>query len=88
MLDLNHLQVVYRSRTATHICFVLPNREYVVNIYMSEHRVHAYVYHDVSNKQMVDFAIDKKKSPHWEDLLHQFCELAVKKFPKEVRYRR
>lgn len=86
-LDLSHLRVAYRVNTKTHVSFSLPDRRHCVEIYMSEHSVHCKVYEDHSLRIKQDFALWKKKTPDWENLLHQFCELAVKKYPKELQHK-
>lgn len=85
MLDLSHLRIhTFRARTRDHISYVLPDGKHVVDLYFSDISVHCYIREDFSAKEVLKFPIIKSKSPHWADLVHQFCELAHKNFPKPL----
>lgn len=86
MLDLSHLRVVYQARTSDYIRYMLPDNLHCVEIYLSKYSVTCYVREDMSSREKVRFPITKDKAPHWEDLVHQFCELAHKNFPKQIRH--
>lgn len=77
--------VQVRQRTATYVCFVLPDQRHVVEVYQSELSVKCYVREDNSNKERLSFPIIKAKAGNWEDLVQGFCEKAVIHFPAQVR---
>lgn len=87
-INLSHLypRVTYRMFTAGFISYSLPDPKYVVDIHLSAYSVHCYIREDVSNREILHFPINKSKAPQWEELVHQFCELAHKRFPKPVRH--
>lgn len=75
-----------QSRSEEILSFVLPDGIHAVHIHNMRFRVYCTVVHDVTMESILEFPIDKNKTPNWEDLVQGFCEKACSHFPKAVRH--
>lgn len=88
MLDLSMLRgITVRQRTASFVCFELPDRKHIVEVYYYQNFVLCYVREDHTSRETIRFPIDKKRAGNWEDLVQGFCEKAYLHFPKGLESR-
>lgn len=78
----------YIIRSASEERWRLPNPRYVVTIYYYERRVFCYVHDEQTGRERETFTIDKVKCPtNWQYLANEFGELAIKRYPREIKSR-
>lgn len=77
----------YLFNTRTHVAYELPDPQYMIDIYMTEHSVSMYVMETLSSRVRETFRVDKRKVSYWEDVVEEFKRLADKKYCAQVRHK-
>lgn len=78
----------YIVRSASEERWRLPNPRYTVQIIYSEFMVFCYVWDEQTHRERETFSISKRKNPKdWKYLANEFGELAINKYPREMKSR-
>lgn len=65
---------------------LLPDEQHRIVIWQTDLSVLCMVQATFDGQTKQEFRIDKR-NPQWNDLVHQFCELARQKYPRPLRHK-